>query len=63
MGKIQYSWSELIKCYRSATFEPITVNYDEYGVSAEPNREDLNDVCEMYNSFPESTPYEVKVSK
>uniref|UniRef100_A0A1I7T557 MFS domain-containing protein n=1 Tax=Caenorhabditis tropicalis TaxID=1561998 RepID=A0A1I7T557_9PELO len=43
----------------TSTLEPITVNYDDYGVDSDPNAEDLEDPCEMFASIGKSLPYEM----
>ncbi|ULT90733.1 hypothetical protein L3Y34_008803 [Caenorhabditis briggsae] len=43
----------------TTTLEPITVNYDDYGVDSEPNVSDLEDPCEMYASIGKGLPYDM----
>ncbi|CAB3398456.1 unnamed protein product [Caenorhabditis bovis] len=42
----------------TTTLEPITVDYDDYGVNPEPNSSDLKDHCEMFGSLGQSIPYD-----
>ncbi|CAD6193196.1 unnamed protein product [Caenorhabditis auriculariae] len=54
--KEKYSTSPSIT---NSTSEPISVDYDDYGVSPEPNASDLEDPCESFAALGDKIPFEV----